>query len=287
MHRRRQRAGRPRRLLRYLPATLYDVGTAVVVGLTFAPQLLSDARAVRSARALRGHDGRGVRGTGTPAVPVLETAFDRSLGLAASMESRGYGRAVRTTPRGRRTASVLAVVGTLGVLAGLYGLLDSSVGGVLGLPLLVIGVVVAGTSLAIGASRDGRSGHRRDPWTWTETLTVVCGAVPAGVLVVASALGWTGIVPLPRAGPPALPVLTVLAVLVAALPAWFTPRPRRASHDRVRPRHGPLRRCRRAEPARRHARDPGGAGPRRRSHRQRSRRCCEASTDWCPTSAAR
>ena len=43
----------PRRLLRYLPATLYDVGTAIVVGLTFAPQLLSDARAVRSARAAR------------------------------------------------------------------------------------------------------------------------------------------------------------------------------------------------------------------------------------------
>ena len=49
----------PRRLLRYLPATLYDVGTAIVVGLTFAPQLLSDARAVRAARTLRGHDGRG------------------------------------------------------------------------------------------------------------------------------------------------------------------------------------------------------------------------------------
>ena len=47
----------PRRLLRYLPATLYDVGTAVVVGLTFAPQLLTDARDVRAARTLRGRDG--------------------------------------------------------------------------------------------------------------------------------------------------------------------------------------------------------------------------------------
>ena len=89
-------------------------------------------------------------------------------------------------------------------------------------------MVVAGASLGIGASRDHRSGHRRDPWTWTETLTVVCGAVPGAVLVVASAQGWTGVVPLPRAAPPPLPLLTVLAVLVAALPAWFTPRPRRA-----------------------------------------------------------
>jgi energy-coupling factor transport system permease protein len=216
----------PRRLLRYLPATLYDVGTAVVVGLTFAPQLLSDARSVRSARALRGHDGRGVRELARLVVPVLETAFERSLGLAASMESRGYGRALRTTPGGRRTASILAVVGALGVLAGLYGLLDSSVGGALGLPLLLVGVVMAASSLVIGASRDGRSGHRRDPWAWSETLTVVSGAVAGGVLVAASARGWTGIVPAQAVELPVVPLLAVLAVLVAALPAWFTPRPR-------------------------------------------------------------
>ncbi|MDV3220774.1 energy-coupling factor transporter transmembrane component T [Intrasporangium sp.] len=218
----------PRRLLRYLPATLYDVGTAIVVGLTFAPQLLSDARSVRAARALRGHDGRGMREMARLAVPVLETAFERSLGLAASMESRGYGRALRTSARGRRTASILAVVGTLGVLAGLYGLLDNSVGGALGLPLLLVGVVVAGSSLAVGASRDGRSGHRRDPWSWTETLTVLTGAVAGGVLVAAHLLAWTGIVPAQRAELPPVPVLAVVAVLVAALPAWFTPRPRRA-----------------------------------------------------------
>jgi len=219
----------PRRLLRYLPATLYDVGTAVVVGLTFAPQLLADARTVRSARALRGHDGRGLRELARLAVPVLETAFERSLGLAASMESRGYGRAVRTTPGGRRAASALALVGALGVLAGLYGLLDSSVGGALGLPLLLVGLLVAGASLVVGASRDGRSGHRRDRWTSTESLTVACGAVAGGVLVAAAAGAWAGIVPTQRAEPPAVPLLAVLAVLVAALPAWFTPRPRRVA----------------------------------------------------------
>ncbi|GAA6525787.1 energy-coupling factor transporter transmembrane component T [Intrasporangium sp. DVR] len=216
----------PRRLLRYLPATLYDVGTAVVVGLTFAPQLLTDARAVRSARALRGHDGRGMRELARLAVPVLETAFERSLGLAASMESRGYGRAIRTSPQGRRAASLLAVVGVLGVLAGLYGLLDSSVGGLLGLPLLLVGVLVASSSLVVGASRDGRSGHRRDPWTWTESLTVASGAVAGGVLIAAGVGAWSGIVPSQQAEAPAVPVLAVLAVLVAALPAWFTPRPR-------------------------------------------------------------
>lgn len=216
----------PRRLLRYLPATLYDVGTAVVVGLTFAPQLLADARTVRSARTLRGHEGRGIREISRLAVPVLETAFERSLGLAASMESRGYGRAVRSTVRDRRIASTLALVGLLGVLGGLYGLLDSSAGGALGLPLLVVGAALAAASLAVGASRDSRSGHRREQWAWTETLTVLSGILAAAVLVVGSVRGWEGIVPTQRAELPAVPLVAVIAILVAATPAFFTPRPR-------------------------------------------------------------
>jgi energy-coupling factor transport system permease protein len=218
----------PRRLLRYLPATLYDVGTAVVVGLTFAPQLLTDARDVRAARTLRGRDGRGLRETARLAVPVLETAFERSLGLAASMESRGYGRAVRSSATSRRAATGLALAGLVGVLAGLYGLLDASAGGLLGLPVLGLGVALAAASLLVGASRDGRSGHRRDPWAWAETVTVVAGAVPAVVLVVASVQGWAGVVPSQRAELPALPLLAVVAVVVAAVPAWVTPRPREA-----------------------------------------------------------
>jgi energy-coupling factor transport system permease protein len=219
----------PRRLLRYLPATLYDVGTAVVVGLTFAPQLLADARTVRSARTLRGREGHGIRETARLAVPVLETAFERSLALAASMESRGYGRAVRSSAGTRRLASGLALLGLLGVLGGLYGLLDASAGGTLGLPLLVAGAVLAASSLVVGASRDGRSGHRRDRWEWPESLTVVLGSAPAVVLVVAGVRGWDGVTPPQRVELPAVPLLTVVAVLVAALPAWLTPRPREAA----------------------------------------------------------
>jgi energy-coupling factor transport system permease protein len=218
----------PRRLLRYLPATLYDVGTAIVVGLTFAPQLLTDARDVRAARTLRGREGRGLRELGRLTVPVLETAFERSLGLAASMESRGYGRAVHSTTASRRAATGLALAGLVGVLAGLYGLLDASAGGLLGLPVLVVGAALAGSSLLVGASRDRRSGHRRDRWAWTETVTVAAGLVPAVVLVVASVGGWAGVVPSQRAELPDLPVAALAAVLVGALPAWLTPPPREA-----------------------------------------------------------
>ena len=101
----------PRRLLRYVPATLYDVGTAVVVALTYAPQMVQDAGRVRAARRLRGHADRGLRSIARLAVPVMAGALDRSLDLAASMESRGYGRAVHRTDASRRGASAMTLEG--------------------------------------------------------------------------------------------------------------------------------------------------------------------------------
>ena len=124
----------PRRLLRYVPATLYDVGTAVVVALTYAPQMVQDAGRVRAARRLRGHSTRGLRSIARLAVPVMAGALDRSLDLAASMESRGYGRAVHRTDASRRGASAMTLAGLLGILVGLYGLLDASTPPLLGLP---------------------------------------------------------------------------------------------------------------------------------------------------------
>ncbi|HVD24066.1 MAG TPA: energy-coupling factor transporter transmembrane component T, partial [Lapillicoccus sp.] len=132
----------PKRLLRYLPATLYDVGTAVVVALTYAPQLAGLAGRVRAARRLRGHSGHGVRELGRLVGPVLEGSLDRSLDLAASMESRGYGRTPIRSASARRLASALTLTGLVGVVAGLYGVLDGSVTGLLGMPLLLLGLVV-------------------------------------------------------------------------------------------------------------------------------------------------
>lgn len=216
----------PRRLLRYVPATLYEVGTAVVVALTFAPQLVEDATRVRAARRLRGHSGRGLREMGRLAVPVLVGALERSLSLAASMESRGYGRVVRRSTSSTRLAGALTLLGLLGVVIGLYGLLDATSPAVLGAPLLVAGAVSSGAALAAGARRDPRTRYRRDPWAAPEWLVAVCGAVPAAVMSVAAGLSWGGLVPqqVPLALP-AVPLALVATVAVGALPAWVAPLP--------------------------------------------------------------
>jgi len=224
----------PKRLLRYLPATLYDVGTAVVVALTYAPQLAGLAGRVRAARRLRGHSGHGVRELGRLVGPVLEGSLDRSLDLAASMESRGYGRTPIRSASARRLASALTLTGLVGVVAGLYGVLDGSVTGLLGMPLLLLGVVVTTAALLVGARRDVRSRYRRDPWGAPEWAVTVVGAVPAALLIWAESHGWPGVVlaQSPLAWPEA-PLVLVLGVLLPGLAAVVTPVPPRLAAVRA------------------------------------------------------
>ncbi|MDE9366431.1 CbiQ family ECF transporter T component [Luteipulveratus sp. YIM 133132] len=226
----------PRRLLRYVPATLYDVGTAVVVALTYVPQLADDARRVRTARRLRGHDGRGVREVARLVVPVLESSLDRSLALAASMESRGYGRVTLAQKEHRRSVA-LTMVGLGGVLVGVYGLLDSSTPAALGLPVLAVGSACAVAALLTGSRRDRRTPYRRDPWRAPETLVIASSAVAAVALSTAAARDAAGIVP-PQV-PATWPVVSfplAAALLAPLLAGVLSPRPprRAALEDRAR-----------------------------------------------------
>jgi energy-coupling factor transport system permease protein len=216
----------PRRLLRYVPATLYEVGTALVVALTYAPQLVDDARRVRAARRLRGHAGRGPRELARLAVPVLDSALERSLDLAASMESRGYGRSVHRDDRSRRMATALTLFGLCGVVAGVYGLLDGGSAPLLGLPLLLVGSAAAAASLAVGARRERRSRYRPDPWAAPEWAVTLSGAIAGGLMLVAAQRGMPGITP--QTSPavwPTLPWLPALGILLALVPAWLSPLP--------------------------------------------------------------
>jgi energy-coupling factor transport system permease protein len=216
----------PRRLLRYVPATLYEVGTALVVALTYAPQLVDDARRVRAARRLRGHAGRGPRELARLAVPVLDSALERSLDLAASMESRGYGRSVHRDARSRRKATALTLFGLGGVVAGVYGLLDGGSAPLLGLPLLIAGSAAAAASLAVGARRERRSRYRPDPWAAPEWAVTISGVLTGALVMVAAERGVPGIIL--QTSPavwPTLPWLPALGMLLGLLPAWLSPMP--------------------------------------------------------------
>ena len=57
------RLANPKRTLRVLPGALYELGVAVVISLTVAPQLVESVQRVRRARKLRGGTRRGMHGS--------------------------------------------------------------------------------------------------------------------------------------------------------------------------------------------------------------------------------
>lgn len=219
----------PSRLLKVVPGALYEVGVAVVVALSLAPQTASHARRVKEGRRLRGRPEGGWRANAAVALPVVEGALDRSLALAAAMDARGFGRS-RQVPRGERLVTTsLLLTGLSAATGGGYAMLDAGTPGRQGLVALLVGTAVAVVGLARAGRRSVRTVYRPDPWRLAESLTAGLGLAAAAVTVASAALvGPAASALIPSTSPlgwPALPVAAWAAVLAAALPAVVTPRP--------------------------------------------------------------
>ncbi|MGW6980598.1 energy-coupling factor transporter transmembrane component T [Streptomyces sp. NPDC054932] len=215
----------PARLLKSLPAALYEAGVAVVVAMTFAPNMVADVVRLRNARRLRGRPTGGVKAILQIGLPVLEGALERSVAIAASMDARGYGRTARVPRAVRHTTNALTLGGLLGMCAGTYGLLAAQ-GAAYGLPVLGIGAVLAVAGLRLGGRRSLRTRYRPDRWGPRAWLVSGSGAAVAALLIRAGSVDpaalHPGVVPLAA---PALPLWPAAAILIGLLPAFVAPVP--------------------------------------------------------------
>jgi energy-coupling factor transport system permease protein len=214
----------PKRLLASVPPALYEIGAALVVAVTIFPQLAESARRVRAAQALRGGTAKGVGRLRRFLVPVLEDALERSLALAAGMDTRGYGRSGGATTRERWTTGALLLLALTGICVGTYAWLDPAAPRILALPMLAAGVVVAVVGMVSAGRRVQRSRYRPDPWGAPELLTVAVGVAVAGLgwwLARAEvAVAYPGVESAPYLSPTAL-----LVGLLGTIPAVATPVP--------------------------------------------------------------
>jgi len=115
----------PRRLLKNTPGALYEVASAFVIAMNLAPQLISSAKRVNSARKLRG-TGKRHRQLTRLIVPVLEDTLERSMALAASMDARGFGRQGELSALQRSISRGSSMIALLALAVGSYLLLTSS-----------------------------------------------------------------------------------------------------------------------------------------------------------------
>ena len=214
----------PKRLLASVPPALYEVGTALVVAVTIFPQLADSARRVRAAQSLRGGATSGVGRLRRFLVPVLEDALERSLSLAAGMDTRGYGRSGDASPRERRVTGSLLLLALVGICVGTYAWLDPTAPRVLAWPMLGAGLAVAALGMASAGRRVHRTRYRPDPWRAPEVVTVGTG------LAVAALGWWVGHTQVAVAYPgvdvaPYLSPLALAVGVLGALPAVLTPVP--------------------------------------------------------------
>lgn len=172
----------PKRLLRSVPPALYEIGSALVVAITVLPHLADSFRRVRAAQTLRGGEGGRVRGLRRLLVPVLEDSLERSLALAAGMDTRGYGRTAGATARERRTTGGLMVLGLCAICIGVYGALDQTTPAWVGTPMLTLGVAVSLLAVRGAGRRVGRTRYRPAPWLWPEAVVAASGTCVALVV---------------------------------------------------------------------------------------------------------
>ncbi|MGW6458606.1 energy-coupling factor transporter transmembrane protein EcfT [Streptomyces sp. NPDC055078] len=219
----------PARLLKSLPGALYEAGVAVVVAMTFAPNMVADVARLRTARRLRGRRTGGVRAIAQIGLPVLEGALERSVAVAASMDARGYGRTARVPPAVRHTTTALTLGGLLGICAGSYGLLATA-GASYGLPLMAGGIAAALAGLRLGGRRTVRTRYRPDRFGPRAWLVAGSGAAVAVLLIRAGTYApealHPGVVPLTV---PELPLWPALSILVGLLPAFVAPVPKESA----------------------------------------------------------
>ena len=214
----------PKRLLKAMPAALHEIGVAITVALTVAPQLIESGQRVRRARRLRGEERRRFHVFREIAIPVMTDALDRSLLLAAAMDSRGYGRVASVPARTRAVAGTLLLGGLFGICVGTYGLLDSTVPRYLGLPLLLGGAAVGWVGVVLSGRRVPRTRYRPDPWARAEWSVAGVGLFVATVVVAIGTIDPTALVPaLQPLRWPGAGLAPMLAILVGVLPAWLAP----------------------------------------------------------------
>ena len=160
---------------------------------------------------------------------MLEDALERSLRLAAGMDSRGYGRTGTATRASRRLTAALLLLGMIGLCAGAYGLLDATAPRFLGVPTIALGAALCSLGLAIGGRRVRRTAYRPDPWLWPEWVVAGGGVCCAALMFVS--LGYQAADLNPSLSPlawPTLPLLPTVGILLAGAAALAAPVPLRA-----------------------------------------------------------
>jgi energy-coupling factor transport system permease protein len=172
----------PKRLLKSTPGALYEVATAMTVAINLAPQLIESLQRVRKARSLRGRS-KGISSLNSIVIPALEDTIEQSLGLAASMDARGFGRRGSLTKTQIIVTRTLSLGGILLIAFATYFLLATQ-SQMIAIAFMISGICSLTLTIRIASARNLRTRYRRQK-PGIKDLFVIGLTVAVAALVVA------------------------------------------------------------------------------------------------------
>ncbi len=158
----------PRKLLKSTPAVLYEISTAVSMALNLAPQLISSSERVRMARKLRGRSSKLGAMSGI-VIPVLEDSIEASLALAASMDTRGFGRVINKKISLLVSGMILLAI----TFAGIGSYLMVAVGPSQ-IYFLVIALLIGLAAIVVGSFNNAKTQLNRNRLKRFDAIALMC-----------------------------------------------------------------------------------------------------------------
>ena len=209
------------KLLRSIPAFMYQTGAVASIAIAFVPQMATSLQEIREAQMIRGHRFRGIRDLLPLFMPLLTSSLERAIQLAESMEARGFGGSISQMDGRKELIHRLSIaLALLALLIGAfwYGYFSASrwAGGL----FAASGVLLLGWTLRAMGQRVERSRYCRELWRRRDTLVSAFSLLSLAVCAFFWLLDRKALVfyPYPRFEMPTFNPIIGLALLAPVTP---------------------------------------------------------------------
>ena len=160
-------------LIRLTPRAMANIGLIILLAVTYVPETISHLQRIREAQAIRGHRLRGFRDWQPIVIPLLVGGLERSMSLAESMVSRGYG----STENVRQPARIQFFL-LIGLSLTFFGWLLTFRSNFFGWVILSVGIGLVLGLIYWSSRMVSYSRYRPVPWGYKDWLLMAITTIP-------------------------------------------------------------------------------------------------------------
>ncbi|MFN2135360.1 MAG: energy-coupling factor transporter transmembrane component T [Candidatus Promineifilaceae bacterium] len=210
-------------LVASMPRALSNVSIVVLIAMTYVPETLAQLERVREAQAVRGHDVRGLRDWRPIVIPLLIGGLERSMNLAETMVSRGFGET-----KGEQLPAAMRALLLAGLVVLFTGWLLTFWHNTLGWVLFTTGGALLALAYLKQGRRSKRTRYSSEAWTGFDWMLVAVSIVPVALVLLpfpGANQNTLGFAAYPRLSLPPFDPLIGFSLALLAAPALLSGSP--------------------------------------------------------------